>query len=62
MIYPSIGWFENYGYIYRKPYTIAKLLEKQWLTRYPWNELTTYEECGDFIYHHLQYELVKKMY
>ena len=49
MIDPATGWFEIVQYPDKRSVTIANLVEQQWLTRYPWPALITYDKGPEFV-------------
>ena len=49
MIDPATGWFEVVSYDDKRSMTIAELTEMQWLSRYPWPQLVTYDRGSEFI-------------
>ena len=49
MIDPATGWFEVVQYDDKQSDTIADLTEQQWLSRYPWPQLVTYDRGSEFI-------------
>jgi len=51
MIDPATGWFEIIDFKDKKSITISGLVEKMWLSRYPWPQLVTYDQGGEFIGH-----------
>ena len=51
MIDPATGWFEMMTYDNKKSFTIASIVEQNWLTRYPWPNIITYDRGSEFIGH-----------
>ena len=49
MIDPATGWFEVVQYPDKKAITVANLIEQQWLTRYPWPSIMTYNKGPEFV-------------
>ena len=49
MIYPVTGWFEITQHDYKTTTSIENLVETTWLTRYPRQRETTYDQGSEFI-------------
>jgi hypothetical protein len=49
MIDPANGWFEIAEYDDKKSITVANIIEKQWLTRYPRPSIVTLDRGSEFI-------------
>ena len=49
MIDPATGWFEIQEYDDKRAITIANIVEQQWLTRYPWPSMITYDQGPEFV-------------
>ena len=61
MIDPATGWFEIVQYDDKRAISIANLVEQQWLSRYPWPSLITYDRGSEFIGHEFR-TMVKDEY
>ena len=49
MIDPATGWFEMKQLPNKEAITVANIVEQQWLTRYPWPQLITYDKGTEFL-------------
>jgi len=49
MIDPATGWFEIHQYDDKRAISIANIVEQQWLTRYPWPSMITFDQGPEFI-------------
>ena len=49
MIDPATGWFEMKQLTNKEAITVANIVEQQWLTRYPWPQLITYDKGTEFL-------------
>jgi len=49
MIDPVSGWFEMTEYPDKQSITIANIVEQEWLSRYPWPQMITYDQGSEFI-------------
>ena len=49
MINSATGWFEIAQFLDKKFITIANLVEQQWLSRYSWMSLITYNKGPEFV-------------
>ena len=61
MIDPAMGWFEIVEFNDKQSITIASLVEKHWLCRYPWPQLITYDCSSRFIGKDFK-EMIKRDY
>ena len=62
MIDPETGWFEIVQYNDKHEATIANLIEKTWLCRYPMPMIITYDCGNEFLVHELKIYIIKKKY
>ena len=49
MIDPATEWFEIHQYDDKRAISIANVVEQQWLTRYPWPSMITFDQGPEII-------------
>ena len=54
MIDPATGWFEISQYDDKRAITVANIVEHEWLSRYPWPTMITFDQGSEFIGHEFQ--------
>ena len=62
MIDPKTGWLETVQYNDKKATTIANLVEKTWLYRYPGTTIITYNRGNEFPGHAFKNDIIKIKY
>ena len=58
MIDPATGWFEILSYNDKYAATIEKLVEKNWLCRYPRPTIITYDRGNELLGHAFKNDLI----
>ena len=61
MIDPATGWFEICQYNDKRAITVANIVEQEWLSRYPWPTMITFDQGSEFISHEFQ-DMIKNDY
>ena len=61
MIDPATGWFEICQYDDKRSITVANIVEQEWLSRYPWPTMITFDKGSEFIGHDFQ-NMIKNDY
>ena len=62
MINPANGWFEILQYNDKQTATIANLVKKTWLCRYPTSSIITYNQGNEFLGHAFKNDLIIKQH
>ena len=62
MIDPATGWFEIVRYNDKQADTIANILEKTWLCRYPHRTIITYDRGNEFLGHAFKNDVIEREY